>query len=98
MNRIKDCREEDAISLFCINCMGEGILNTVSHRKITHFADLVSIVRKHYVMESARKTEIKFWDNPALNTTPVQSKRVHQYQAPESNTKKQKPFKVAKSF
>ena len=44
-------------------------------------------------MESAWKTEIKFWDNPALNTTLVQSKRVHHYQAPGLNTKKQKPSK-----
>ena len=42
-------------------------------------------------MESAWKTEIKFWDNPALNTTPVRNKRVHYRQAPGLNTKKQKP-------
>ena len=34
MNRIKDCREEDAISFFCINCTDEGILNAVSRRKL----------------------------------------------------------------
>ena len=42
-------------------------------------------------MESAWKTEIKFWDNPALNTTPVRNKKVHYRQAPGLNTKKQKP-------
>ena len=52
-NRIKDCREEDAISFFCNNCTDKGILNAISHREITRFADLVSIVRKYYAMESA---------------------------------------------
>ena len=93
MNRIKDYREEDAISFFCINCTDEGILNAVSRREITRFADLASIVRKYCAMESAWKTETKFWDNPALNTTLVQSKRVRHYQAPGLNTKKQKPSK-----
>ena len=44
MDRIKDCREENAISIFCNNCTDEGILNAVSHREITRFADLASIV------------------------------------------------------
>ena len=42
-------------------------------------------------MESAWKTEIKFWDDPALNTNPVRNKMVHHRQTPGSNTKKQKP-------
>ena len=70
MNRIKDCREGDAISIFCSNCTDEGILNAVSRRDITRFADLASIVQKYCAMESAWKTEIKFWDNPALNSNP----------------------------
>ena len=44
MDRIKDCREENAISIFCNNCTDEGILNAVSRREITRFADLASIV------------------------------------------------------
>ena len=44
MNRIKDCREEDAISFFCNNCTDKGILNAISRRDITRFADLASIV------------------------------------------------------
>src|SRR4051812_4290244 len=91
MNRVKDCREEDAISFFCNNCTDKGILNAISHREITCFADLASIVRKYYVMESAWKIEIKFWDNPALNTNPVQNKRVHYHKTPGLTTKKQKP-------
>src|SRR3954463_8999354 len=39
MNRIKDCREEDAISTFCNNCMDKGILNATGRRDITRFAD-----------------------------------------------------------
>ena len=42
MDRIKDCREEDAISLFCNNCTDKGILNAISCREITCFADLAS--------------------------------------------------------
>ena len=43
-NRIKDFREEDTISFFCNNCTDKGILNAISRREITRFADLVSIV------------------------------------------------------
>ena len=90
-NRIKDCREEDAISLFCNNCMDKGILNAINHREITRFANLASIVRKYCAMESAWKTETNFWDNPALNTNPVRNKRVHYHNTPGLTTKKQKP-------
>src|SRR3954464_15863577 len=55
MNKVKDCREEDAISFFCYNCMDKGILNAISHREITCFADSASIVRKYCAMESAWK-------------------------------------------
>ena len=91
MNRIEDCREEDAISFFYNNCMDNGILNAISRCEITRFADLASIVRKYCAMESAWKIEIKFWDNPALNTIVVQNKMVHHRHAPGLNTKKQTP-------
>ena len=42
-------------------------------------------------MESAWKTEMKFWDNPAPNIHPVQSKMVHYHKTPELVAKKQKP-------
>ena len=70
MNKVKDCREEDAVSFFCNNCMDKGILNAISRHDISCFADLVSIVRKYCAMESAQKTETKFWDNPALKSSP----------------------------
>ena len=44
MSKVKDCREEDAILFFCKNCTDKGILNAISHRDITRFADLASIV------------------------------------------------------
>ena len=53
MNKVKDCREEDAISFFCNNCTDKGILNAISHCDIEHFADLAAIVRKYCAMESA---------------------------------------------
>jgi hypothetical protein len=71
MNKVKDCREEDAISLFCNNCMDKGLLNALSRRDISRFTDLASIVRKYCAMESAWKTKTKFWDNPAPNIHPV---------------------------
>src|SRR3954465_7433517 len=93
MHRIKDCREGDAISIFCNKCTDKGIFNAVSHRNITRFADLASIVQKYCAMESAWKTESKFWDNPALNSNPVRIKRTHHSEAPGLNTKKSKPFR-----
>ena len=93
MNRTKDCPEGDAISIFCSNCMDKGILNAISRRDITRFADLASIVQKYCAMESAWKTEIKFWDNPALNSNPIRTKRVHHSKAPGLNIKKPKPFR-----
>ena len=44
MNMVKDCHEEDAISLLCNNCTDKGILNAISRRDISRFADLASIV------------------------------------------------------
>ena len=66
INKVKDCREEDAISLFCKNCTNEGILNAISRRDIVHFADLAAIVQKYCAMESAWKTQTNFWDNTTL--------------------------------
>src|SRR4051812_11268472 len=90
MNRIKGCWEEDAISIFYNNCTDKVILNAISRCDITRFADLASIVQKYCAMESAWKTEIKFWDNPALNRNPVKNKRVYHRQTPGLNTKKPK--------
>ena len=91
MNKVKDCREEDAISPFCNNCMDKGILNAISRRDIAHFADLAAIVRKYCAMESAWKTQTQFWDNPALTKPLVRTKRVHSHKSSDTITKKQKP-------
>ena len=48
-------------------------------------------MQKYCAIESVRKTENKFWDNLALNSTRVRNKRAHYRQAPEPNIKKQKP-------
>ena len=56
MSKVKDYREEEAISFFCKNCTDKGILNAISRRDISHFADLVAIVQKYCAMESAWKT------------------------------------------
>ena len=44
MNKVKDCREEDAILFFCNDCTDKGILNAINHHEITRLADLASIV------------------------------------------------------
>ena len=49
-NKVKECRDEDAISLFCKNCTDKGILNAINHRHISHFADLAAIVQKYCAM------------------------------------------------
>ena len=60
MNRIKDCREEDAITFFRNNCTDKGILNAVSRREITRFSDLASIVRMYCAMETRGKPKLIF--------------------------------------
>ena len=57
MSKVKDYREEDAISFFCKNCTDKGILNAISRRDIARFADLAAIVQKYCAMESAWKTK-----------------------------------------
>ena len=53
MDMIKDCREESAISIFYNNYTDKGIMNAISHREVTRFADLATIVQKYCAMESA---------------------------------------------
>ena len=55
-DKIKDCRDEDAISAFCNNCTDVGILNAINRRHVLHFTDLAAIVQKYCTMESAWKT------------------------------------------
>ena len=71
LNKVKDCREENMVSLFCKNCTDEGLLNAISRRRIIHFTDLAIIVRKYCAMESAWKTQTEFWDSTALTKTFV---------------------------
>ena len=98
MKRIKDCHEESAISIFWNNCTDKGIINTISHREVTRFVDLATIVQKYCTMESAWKTETRFWDNPALNTTPVRNKRARHTQAPGLKTKSKNPLKGTEPY
>ena len=44
--QIKDCCDDDAISVFRNNCTDEGILNALNRHRILHFADLAHIVQK----------------------------------------------------
>ena len=43
-DKIKDCRDEDTISLFCNNCTDERILNAINRRHVLHFTNLATIV------------------------------------------------------
>ena len=72
--------------------MDKGILNAISRCDIAHFTDLAAIVQKYCAMESAWKTQAKFWDPPALNKPLVRTKRVHSHKSPDPITKKPKPI------
>ena len=91
INKVKDCREEDAISLFCKNCTSKGILNAISRRDIVHFADLAAIVQKYCAMESTWKTQTDFWDNAALTKPSLRVKRAISPKLPDPTPKKPKP-------
>ena len=91
INKVKDCHEEDAISLFCKNCTNKGILNAISHHDIVLFADLAAIVQKYCAMESAWKTQTDFWDNPALTKPFLRAKRANSRKLPDPIPKKPKP-------
>ena len=71
LNKVKDCHEEDVVSLFCRNCTNKGLLNAISRRDIVHFTDLATIVQKYCAMVSAWKTQTEFWDSTALTGTFV---------------------------
>ena len=92
LNKVTDCREEDAISLFCKNCTNKGILNAISRRDIAHFADLATIVQKYCAMESAWKTQTEFWDSPALTKTFVRTKGANSRKSADPIHKKPKPI------
>ena len=69
-DRIKDCHDEDAISLFCRNCTDDGILNAINRHRVSHFANLATRVQKYCIMESAWKTQAASWELP-VSTKPL---------------------------
>ena len=81
-NKIKDCCDDDAISVFRNNCMNEGILNALNHRHVLHFADLAHIVQKYCAMESAWKAQTARWESPAFKPHTGRAKRMHPHRAP----------------
>ena len=52
-DKVKDCRDAGAISVFCNNCTDEGILNAINRRRMLQFANLATIVQKYSAMDSA---------------------------------------------
>ena len=93
-NNIKDCCDDDAISVFRNNCTDEGILNALNCHRVPHFADLVHIVQKYWAMESAWKTQTARWELQAFKPSPGRAKRMHPRGAPDHHPvdKKIKPF------
>ena len=87
-DKIKDCRDEEAISAFRNNCMDKGILNTINCRRILHFADLATIVQKYNAMESAWKTQAARWESSAPTQPLIQAKRPYPCNAPDPIVKK----------
>ena len=98
MNKVKDCREEDIISFFRNICTDKGILNAISRRDIAHFADLAAIVQKYCAMESAWKTQTKFWDPPALTKSLVRTKRVRSHKPPIQLQRNQSPIQGVEPY
>ena len=73
-NKVKDCRDEDAIAAFCNNCANEGILYAINRRRIQKFADLATIIQKYSAMESAWKTQAARWE-PSVPTNSSNRRR-----------------------
>ena len=65
-NKIKDCYNDDAVSVFCRNCTNEGIVNALNRCRIQHFIELAQIVQKYCMMESAWKGQTARWEPPAF--------------------------------
>ena len=91
-NKIKDCRDNDAISVFRKKCTDEGILNALNRCCVPHFADLARIVQKYCAMESAWKTQATRWEPPVSTQPIVRTKRMHPRGAPDPIVKKSKPI------
>ena len=89
-NKVKDCRDEDAISAFFKNCADEGILNTINHLRIPKFADLATIVQKYSAMESTWETQAAHWKPSVPAQLPLQAKRVNPRGTPSPTVKKHK--------
>lgn len=69
-NKIKDCYDDDAVSVFCRNCTNKGILNALNRRRIQHFTNLTHIVQKYRAMESAWKAQTVRWEPLPLSNPP----------------------------
>ena len=91
-DRIKDCRDEDTISLFCKNCTNEGILNAINHHHVSHFTDLATIVQKYCGMESAWETQAASWEPPVSTKSLIRTKRMHPRRSPDPIANKLKPI------
>ena len=91
-DKIEGSHDEDAITAFRSNCTDDGILNAISRRHISCFADLATIVYKYYTMESAWKTQAACWEPPVSTQSLVQVKRAHPSGTPGRMTKRYKPI------
>ena len=77
-DKVKDCRDEDAISAFCKKCADElGILNAINRRRILKFANLAIIIQKYCAMESAWETRTARCEPSVPTQLPLQAKRAH---------------------
>ena len=91
-DKVKDCRDEDAIAAFCNNSVDEGILNAINCRRILKFADLATIVQKYSTMESAWKTQAACWEPSVPTQLLIKAKRTHPRGTPSPTVKKHKPI------
>ena len=93
-NKIKDCCDNDAVSVFHQNCTDEGIRNALDCHRIQSFTELSHIVRKYCSMESTWKAQKTQLEPAAFKQCTARAKRIHPYKASERDPigKKNKPF------
>ena len=80
-NKIKDCCDNDAVSVFHRNCIDEGIWNALDRRRIQSFTELSHVVWKYYMMESTWKSQKTQLEPAAFKQYTAQAKRIHPYEA-----------------
>ena len=82
-NRIKDCPDDDVVSVFHHNCTDEGILNALDRRHIQSFTELSQVVQKYCAMESTWRSQKTTLEPAAFKQCAARTKRIHPGGSPD---------------